>query len=93
MCERVDSDLYGNPPGTGTHGYRANLHQEVTVSVACAATLDLVTFGVLKVALQLHHQHVEVHIGGQKRTSFKQSQAAQRGLGVVHHIQQLGGLT
>lgn len=72
--------------GTGAHCYSADFYQEVTVAVSRTATLHLVALGILEVTFQLDHENVKICVGYQAGPAFKQSQAAQGGFGVVHHV-------
>lgn len=85
--------LHRYPPGTGIHGYRTDLYQEVAVAVSRATALHLVSLGILKVAFEFHHENVKVCVSFEARAPFKQGKAAQRGFSVVHHVQELRWLT
>lgn len=85
--------LYWYPSGTGAHCYSTDFYQKVTVAVSSSTALHLVPLGILEVTFQLHHENVKVCVSCQAGSTFKQSQAAQGSFRVVHHIQELGGLT
>lgn len=84
--------LHRDSSGTGAHGDRPHLHQEVAVSVAGAAALHFVALGVLEMALEFQHEHIEIDVCCESGPTFKQGHAAEGSLRVVHDIQQLGRL-
>lgn len=89
----VCTHLHRDTSDTGAHGDCANFDQKVTVAIPRTPTLHLVSLGVLKMTFELHHEDVKVCVRYQTGSSFKQSQAAEGKFWVVHHIQELGGLT